>query len=121
MKWQKKFETGIKEIDEQHKKLIEMINSVEKSFDLKELFSELIEYSRVHFTTEEALFKEYDYPKSREHILEHQKIIQNILKLEGEDLESNEIKETLMDILENHLLTFDKEYVKFFKEKGVAK
>ncbi|RXJ82844.1 GGDEF domain-containing protein [Arcobacter cloacae] len=63
--WNNNFETGIDEIDEQHKKLIELLNNLanlltqEENFQIETAFSELAKYAEYHFKSEEAVWKKY--------------------------------------------------------------
>ena len=56
IKWNKSLSVKVKEIDDQHKKLVELINQAYEFKDSKKLgdiLNELIEFTRVHFSTEE--------------------------------------------------------------------
>jgi hemerythrin len=64
--WNDKFSVGIPEIDEQHKKLFEIISTV---FDgiaerndrelLKTAFDKILDYTKYHFATEEGYFVKF--------------------------------------------------------------
>lgn len=64
--WGAKYETGIREVDQQHKKLVRLINSLARmqaeqgdAKALLKVFDELANYAAYHFKTEEALMKRY--------------------------------------------------------------
>ena len=63
--WIKSFETGIKEIDEQHKSMVNLINKLayyfleEKEHNMKATFNELILYTHYHFNQEEKILEKY--------------------------------------------------------------
>lgn len=111
---------GFEVIDNQHKKLFKIINSV----DEKETFiviEELLEYSKNHFSLEEELFEKNNYEYSAEHLEQHKKLTQDILDLkahfEGGSLDKLYFKKFLTDELEKHFLTHDRKFVEIFKLK----
>ncbi|HTX86578.1 MAG TPA: hemerythrin domain-containing protein, partial [Candidatus Nanoarchaeia archaeon] len=76
IKWEDKFSVGVKELDEQHKKIIEIINrltAMDSAADFSgeeilKILRELNDYAHYHFTNEEIYFREFDYPKAESHI-----------------------------------------------------
>ena len=124
----------IKQIDEQHGHLIDLINELEiqmktgRTFYLIErLLDELKKYAGYHFATEEELFKKYNYPEAVEHIIEHKQFVDTINMFDEEYLNSGESKIILLrgiysflyEWLFNHMKVVDKKYSKFLKENGV--
>ena len=61
--WDKNFETGIPLIDEQHKKLVDLLNQLafhlvrNETIELKRVFEELTDYADYHFKTEEDIWQ----------------------------------------------------------------
>ena len=60
--WEDKYKVGVKEFDEQHKKLIELINKLYDAMKqghgkdvLKSIVNDLFEYTKYHFETEEKI------------------------------------------------------------------
>ncbi len=127
--WKKEFEFGIPEVDNQHKRLIEIGNSLfelvnddtrEDYFDeIVAMLKELENYTVTHFRDEEKLFDAVDYIGSMSHKFEHKLFVK---KLEGymanlETIDSNQ-KETLIELLNFvadwlvlHIVKTDREYV----------
>jgi len=127
MEWAPELSVGVKEIDDQHKKLVEIINkaneiSLEKEKGSKVL-NELIEFVRVHFGTEEKYFKQTNYLGSEEHILEHARLIEKVLEFKTKHEEGkcpcDEFLKFLKKWVENHLKIMDRKYVETFKEYGL--
>lgn len=83
--WDKSFETGIKEVDEQHLYLVELLNKYgeltsENDFsldDAKQALNELSAYTSYHFLEEEMMMKKAGISNRHfeEHRLAHQKFI----------------------------------------------
>ncbi|MEI7961390.1 MAG: bacteriohemerythrin [archaeon] len=131
LKWSKELSVHMKEIDDQHKILIGLINSAysidKKSKDYKKklgvVLNELVEFSRVHFSTEETYFQKFNYPFANEHIIAHEKLIIKVLQFKDRfDSKDEDILDDLTffltDWLKNHLMKHDFKYSKYFKEHG---
>ena len=131
IEWTEANATGIEEVDEQHKRLFNILNrlheAVVKGKEQGELFAildELIEYTVYHFQTEEKLFMEHGYPKCEEHTAEHDKLTNTAVDLQAQLRKgSATISFDLLDFLHNwlveHTLGMDKEAGAFLMEKGV--
>lgn len=139
-KWDEDFITGVESIDEQHYKLVEIINDLLKcSFDsedgklqkINDLHKRLTKYAIYHFNEEENLMESF-FIDSR-HLDIHKKIhkefitkISNFFEYqlndnEYEDLE--EINEFLIRWLAYHILNMDKSVVrqmKYISEDGLS-
>ncbi len=132
MKWQDSFSVGIEEIDNQHKKLISMINSLYKAIKkgegqkiLKDILEGLVQYVDEHFGTEERYMEEYNYPGYLAHKKEHDKFTEQVLKVyqefeQGKPVVTIDLMEFLKKWLKNHILGTDKKYAPFFKKHGLS-
>jgi hemerythrin-like metal-binding protein len=129
--WGLKLSVGIEKIDEQHKKLIDLINELNAAMRNKQaktvlanILTELSKYTKTHFQTEEVYFKTFNYPETKAHIVEHENFIKKIsdfqesLKADDACL-SIEIMKFLRDWLVNHILKTDMQYKVFFVEHGL--
>jgi len=74
MKWRDAYETGVAEMDQQHKKLIELVNTMyrvlrdkKESSIVEDVLKEMKEYAVSHFKDEEALMKEQGFEGLEEH------------------------------------------------------
>lgn len=130
IKWTNKFSVGIKKIDEQHKGLFKIIDNCHnslKSKDMKNIIdsslNDLMEYVRVHFTTEEDYFNKFNYQFKKEHIQEHMSYIKKVLEfkssLDNGDEAIGDFLHFLRGWWTNHVLVHDKKYVKYFEEGGL--
>ena len=129
--WSDEFQVGIREIDEQHKKLFQMAGNLDEGMRLgkgKEILGkvlkELIGYVQNHFTTEERLMKTHAYPELEEHKAKHQAMTQKVLSLQ-KDFETGKKTITLdtMTFLQNwltkHIMGTDFQYGPYLKSKGI--
>lgn len=132
IQWHTNLNTGIKEIDDQHKGLVEIINltAYAKIKDhperLKEILVKLIDYTKTHFTYEEEHMQKYNYDKLIEHKAQHQVLIKQVINiLESLKQGNKDVLENIFNILENWLLKHvkeqDKEYAYYYAELNRGK
>lgn len=85
--WKSEYDTGVEEIDNQHKVLVSLINElnslVNDQFDRDaagEVFKKLKSYTFFHFSTEESLMAQYHYEEQdlHSHLLQHRQFEQEI-------------------------------------------
>lgn len=123
---------GIASIDEQHKKLINIINALNDAMLLGEsnellgkTFTNLAAYTQKHFTYEENMFAEYGYADSQEHKRQHTELIAQVVALKERFIDNPQgtISADLMLFLKrwltNHIMRTDKDYTEFLLSKGV--
>lgn len=131
IEWDEKFSVGIKEIDDQHKVLVEILDELYLAM-LKARGNEVVEatldkvirYTKSHFSTEELLFKKYSYPEEKLHKAEHDAMLKKVDAFRRDFKNGKLIGVDLMHFLKKwfveHLQTTDYRYVKFFKGVGVS-
>ena len=131
IKWTDNLSIGVKEIDEQHKKLVDILNTLyaafidkEADFILNDILDKLIQYADFHFKTEEKYFKIFNYENTKEHIREHENFVIEVNQFKR-DFENRRSAVTykVMTFLSNWLLKHingsDKEYSKCFRKNGL--
>lgn len=125
--WDKNFETGITIIDSQHKKLIDILNSLAAHLAnlsdtpvLDEIFDELANYADYHFKSEENIWIKYfkDDDLIIEHQLTHGSFIEKVIELKN-NKENRPFDDVIYDIviflskwLAYHILDTDKRMAK---------
>lgn len=129
MQWKPEFTFGIKAIDDQHKKLLALINKQHKymkqqkgSFHSCEIIQELTEHCAFHFDYEERLLTKYGYSESETHKENHKDLVDQVNKFKAQRNEGStslpmDLMNFLTDWLRTHILETDKAYVPFLKEK----
>ncbi len=129
--WKESFSVGVRKIDEQHKKLIKIINKLIETNDTK-VYSETIydtitkmtKYADYHFQTEEQYMIEYDYPDYSAHKEQHRGFRKKTVAFAVDTMKSKEtlpieILLYLQNWLINHIITSDMKYKSFFNKKGL--
>jgi hemerythrin len=130
--WQDTYSVNIKEIDNQHKAIIDMLNDLYDAFLNKEhsqktgeILDRLTDYANYHFHTEEEYFEMFKYAKRSSHMHEHKIFIEKV-KAFREEFNQNptaltyKIINFLREWLVNHIEISDKEYVSCFKGNGLS-
>jgi hemerythrin-like metal-binding protein len=132
LEWKESYNLGIKEIDNQHRGLFDLISklSTTKYFEHDEKYffatlNTLVKYAELHFATEERYMAQASYAQAEEHHQEHEKFLKEIMRL-AEELEQktpnlqSQILTFLHDWYLKHILGDDKNYVASLKAKGLA-
>ncbi|WP_420237331.1 bacteriohemerythrin [Telmatobacter bradus] len=132
MEWNDRLSVGIMVLDEDHKKLVAMINELfdnimaENSKEkLGAVLNKLIQYTVEHFKREEAFFARTNYPLAAEHIKEHQKLTEQVLKVQS-DFEKNidatlslHVMNFLRQWLTKHIQGEDHKYTAHLNANGI--
>ncbi len=129
--WTDVFLTNVRELDEEHRRLVELVNLLHlavRQNSGREAVAEvagLIEYTRNHFAHEEHLLAAHGYPDLARHRGEHERLTRQVLdfqpRLEGESSgrATMELLVFLHGWLLHHILAEDKRYGPFLNEHGV--
>ncbi len=132
IKWNSQYSVGIPQIDEEHKKLVNILNklcaavkSAEADNTVKTVIDELLDYTAYHFKTEEELLKKHNYPDYENHKASHDKFTKNILEYKQQyalvkQYSASPVLEYLKNWLITHILATDKEYSDFLVKQGVS-
>jgi len=130
--WRDEFSVGVKEMDDQHKKLIAMVNkliSEQKNLTdqktIADLLTEMTDYAHIHFRAEEYLMAEYGYDQKAQQEQQHQAFIDKTIAFyTASDVGPNILSTALLDYLATwligHILKEDMKYKDFFINKGLS-
>ncbi|HNX54051.1 MAG TPA: hemerythrin family protein [Prolixibacteraceae bacterium] len=127
----KNLSIGNNDIDDDHTKLIEIINDLNDLIqtrgtreDFARILSLMTDYSLTHFRQEELYMQEFDYPKFNVHKKSH---LEYIYKVSNYNLdlakknppEPQEIVDFLRTWWQNHILMLDAAYEKYRKQANI--
>jgi len=129
VEWEDRFSVGIKEINDQHKKLIALTNTLfeacrQGSESAGEAFApalkEAVDYVKTHFAFEEGLMNRFAYPQISEHKKEHESFVMKIIEeaqafKEGRRFVPNHFARFLRDWLLEHIAIQDQKLGRYLK------
>lgn len=122
--WNEKLSVSVSEFDEEHKKLIVMINSLHEAMRagkgkdiLAKILDDMTQYVLKHFANEEKLMVKYAYPEYKQHKAAHDEFVKTVGELrkkhDAQLLQAGILMKTLQDWLVSHITTVDKRYGPF--------
>ncbi len=126
IKWRDSYSVGVEQFDNEHRKLVELINRmfaiVRDKGDVMELsdaVARLIDYTQFHFESEEAALEKSNFPGLEAHRKKHAELARQVTgfqqRLLNEDafLMSTEFYRFLRDWLLEHIIQEDMKYSRF--------
>ncbi len=131
IEWDEEHSVGLSVIDEEHKKVIEIINGIiaakqNDNFpkEIEKMLEEMIDYAWNHFKTEETYMIEFNYPEYQYHKEEHFDFIDRMNSyfdrvVSGNYQIANEILEYLKQWLVRHIQGTDKKHMECFISHGL--
>ncbi|MFA7268007.1 MAG: bacteriohemerythrin [Sterolibacterium sp.] len=124
MEWNNTLQVGHSVIDNDHRKLIGLINQLGDAMSAGQgrevcgsVLNELIDYTQTHFATEERLMSAHRYADESRHRAEHAKLVQDVQDFKrryeaGTATLSVSLLHFLMEWLTHHILESDKALAK---------
>ena len=131
MSWSDDLSVQISSIDEQHRKLLSIINNLHDSMQLgkantvmRRILAELASYTATHFAHEERLFRQYSYSNSISHQSSHASLVSQLKELQKQFDAGAPISIKTFGFLKKwlteHILKDDRAYSQFLRSKGVS-
>jgi hemerythrin len=133
MQWNDRMSVGIEQFDDDHKKLVSMLNNLfdgmqsGKAKDvLGPILDELVAYTKTHFAREEEAMAKLGYQEFASHKREHDDLTQQVIDVQTKfhkDLTASlsmEVMNFLKNWLVKHIQGTDRKYTPFFQANGVS-
>ncbi len=120
VEWDGTLELGIEEIDEHHRKLMDILNQCYQALmlnnhtrQLEEIVKELKDYTQYHFRAEERLMSDTGYQAAGAHLKAHRQFVDSIAEFDqrasaGESFVAIEVLTFLKEWLVAHILSTDR-------------
>jgi hemerythrin len=131
MEWTDQFSVGVAVFDDEHKKLIAIINTLYDSvaagadkLALQRVCDDLVDYTISHFRHEEEYFEEWGYPDAKDHVASHEALRRQVFEYRNRirSAESSELASELLRFLREwlarHIMIEDRTYGHFLTQKG---
>ena len=133
MEWNPAFSVKVKKFDDQHKKLVDLVNQLhdamkagQGSSALGIIFQQLINYTATHFKDEEQVMQANGYPDLPKHKVIHADLVKQVLELQKKfqtegagGILTMKVLSFLKDWLVTHIQGEDKKYGVFLNAKGI--
>ena len=127
--WNEKYSTGIQLIDDQHKELLKLTNELFNSCQegdhsagntFRKILHSIVDYVKYHFSAEEKIFENINYPMAAEHKKQHESFVKRILEdaksfEEGKNIIPITFARFLKDWILTHIAVHDKQYANFIR------
>jgi hemerythrin len=117
IKWTDSYSVGVPLLDEQHKHLVKMVNSLHGKHDQGVMFDvimQMFSYAAEHFHTEEAILRKRSFNGLDRQILEHKMFLRKASEFSGKDLSDpltrTQMTTFLAEWLVHHILHEDMQY-----------
>jgi hemerythrin len=129
--WSASYSVKVEEMDDQHKKLFEIIRELYAAMRaghgkdvMGEVLRRLIDYTVLHFKAEEKLMEKNGYPALAAHRAEHKALTDKVVTYKrnfdsGTAAMSLELMTFLQDWLQSHIKNVDQKYGDFMNAAGV--
>jgi len=114
MTWNERLAVGVKVLDDDHKKLVGMVNQLYDAIQtghgkdsLGKILDGLIDYTKVHFAREEQFFAQTGYGASVAHKKEHDDLARQVLDVQAKYKAgvNGTLSLEVMNFLKNWLVT----------------
>lgn len=126
--WSDEFSVGVAELDDDHRKLIELINELYDDLcaevpaeTVENVCDRLVEHTSVHFRHEERYFEETDYPRASAHRAMHEHLELRATQFRHEMGHTDTISglRFLKEFLTHHIQGEDKRLGAYLNEHGI--
>jgi len=133
--WSDSYSLGVKIVDDQHKGLLSFVNDLfnhatgkeeEERTYFKEVINGVLQYVKMHFSTEEKLMIMNRFPGYAEHKKAHDDfklvVINSVKDFDsGEPLVLEKFANFLKDWILTHIAKVDRQYAEYFKKSPTLK
>ena len=121
---------GDKTIDAEHDLQLQLLDSLSKALEkggefspVRYILEQFIEFSDMHFLSEQLVMRLHGYPGYESHLEEHTRLMKKVreirdLVFRGEATPSVQLIQELRDWLVNHIATEDVAFGEYLKKEG---
>ena len=129
--WKDSYSVGIASIDQDHKKLLGMINQLQTAAHyhtdddmIEQTLNDLVDYTKYHFAREEDMMREHNYPDFDAHKQQHEEMVKQVVKFIDEyrvdkTRTIDNVTMYLKTWLINHINGSDQQYAPFLQQHNV--
>ncbi len=131
LNWDSNYSVNVNHLDDQHIKLLNMINELynalingESKEVLDQVLNSMHRYMITHFNEEEYFMIKFNYKDYEHHKKQHEQFITRVKGFmnqyeAGNETITYEVLRFLVDWLRNHIIYVDKQYITCFNANGL--
>jgi len=129
--WNHTCAVAVRAMDDQHGILMDAMNEVRLAVvrgsgreQVCQLFDQLIEFTRMHFASEERLMEQTEFAGLAEHRAQHHRLLAEVLQAAhrlqyGEGVEMSSLLDFLRSWFIEHIADLDQQYGPWLNERGL--
>ena len=129
--WDPSYSVKVNRCDDDHKKLFSMINALHEAMmaghgsdKVQQIVKQLADYTKFHFSAEEAFLEKTKYPGLTAHRAEHQAFVKRVEQFQqelaaGKSVQSISVAKFLNEWLVNHIKQTDQKYSAHLNANGI--
>jgi len=130
--WDQSYSVNVSKCDQDHKKLFSLLNALHEAMKsgkgsqvLQQVVKDLADYTKYHFSQEELLLRQTNYPNLIPHQAQHQTFVKKVEQFQsdlkaGNLAQSITVTEFLRDWLANHIKQTDRQYSAHLNANGIS-
>jgi hemerythrin-like metal-binding protein len=131
--WSDSYSVDVPELDDQHRRLVELINRIGDDYGPRNAFTDglfhevlrdMFDYTRVHFAAEEDYLRQIAYPQLAAHQREHAAFTTRVMEFIDATRHGRQDRQAihgfLLDWLTSHILESDMQYRAFLDDAAQA-
>jgi hemerythrin len=131
LNWSEDYLVGVRTLDNQHSVLFNLLNELDAAVIngqaqkiVGQMLRKLLNYTRGHFSAEEAMMAAAGFPGLAQHRIQHRNLTKHVEEFEarlerGEGNLNNQLLNFLRDWFTTHIQDADKKYGPWMNKKGV--
>ena len=129
--WDEDLDTGVDSMDTEHRLQVSLVSTLEELLRrgddpalTNRTLAQLVDFTRVHFLSEELMMRLYAYPQHDAHKIEHGRLTDQVSEIqrhlaEGEAQPALELIEALHRWLAGHIRTMDRAFALWCARNGI--
>jgi hemerythrin-like metal-binding protein len=128
--WDEGIGTGVDSMDTEHRLQVSLVNALEEALRsgpdaalASRTLQQLVDFTSVHFHSEELMMRLYSYPQLENHSAAHAKLMEQVQSIRDEQrandpAEAMELVRELRGWLVNHIKSMDQAFALWLARKG---
>lgn len=131
IEWSDSFDNAINELDEQHRRIVDLANQLyiglrtdKPKKEIKEGLKMFVDFTAWHFSNEERYFEDFGFEQMSEHVAAHREFIAHLDDFRkkyqlGKVKFYDDVMRYIKTWIEDHLSHADQLYIDLFKQNGL--